>query len=180
MEMTPQGTSRARGRITPTTLNRGMGWGLIGGFVGTLVMDLVLLGALSIAGLPALSCFSIVGNTVARFFSILGLEMTGGVPLGVATHYLVGPVVGTIFGAAVAEVDGLRVGTLKKCVVLAVLYVELLSQPILAMTPILLKMTAHETLQWFGGSFVMHFIWGIVLGVIVGYKLRLATVSNHR
>jgi hypothetical protein len=136
-------------------------------------------GALAAAGLPALTCFSIVGDTVARFFSVLDIEMAGGVPLGVAGHYLIGPLVGAIFGAAVAQVAALRVDSLKKGVVLAILYVEILSQPILATTPILLKMTAHETLQWFSVSFVMHFILAVVLGVIVSYGLRLATAAKH-
>ena len=177
MEITPQGNSRARGHITHVTLARGMGWGLIGGLVGTMVMDLVLMGALSAVGLPALTCFSIVGNTAARFFSRLGTEMAGGVPLGVAAHYLIGPVVGAIFGAAAVQIDALRLDTLKKVVVLAVLYIEILSQPILAMTPILLKMTAPKTLKWFGGSFVMHLIWGVVVGVVVSYGLRLENAA---
>lgn len=147
--------------------------GTIGGLVGTMVMDLVLMGALSAVGLPALTCFSIVGNTVARFLSILGIEMAGGVPLGVATHYLIGPLIGAIFGVAVTQVNALRVDTWKKGIILAVVYVEILSQPILATTPILLKMTTPETLQWFGGSFVMHLIWGVVLGLVVSYGLRL-------
>jgi hypothetical protein len=83
-----------------------------------------------------------------------------------------------IFGAAVAQVTALRADTLKKGVVLAILYVEILSQPILATTPILLKMTAHETLQWFSVSFVMHFMLAVVLGVIVSYGLRLATAAK--
>jgi hypothetical protein len=166
-----------RSNIAP--LARGMVVGSLGGLVGTLVMDVILMGTLSAVGLPALTCFSIVGNTVARFFSILGIEMAGGVPLGAAAHYLIGPVVGAIFGAAVAQVDALRVDILKKGVVLAVLYVEILGQPILATTPILLKMTAPETLQWFGVSFVMHLIWGVVLGVAVSYGLGLVTAAKH-
>ena len=184
MEGTLQGSSQAKGHITQATLAKGIGWGLIGGLAGTLVMDLILMGALSAAGLPALTCYSIVGNTAARFFSILGIEMAGGVLLGVATHYLIGPVVGAIFGAAVAgatvaRIDALRVDTLKRGILLAVLYVEILAQPILAMTPILLKMTAAEKLLWFGGSFVMHFLFGVVLGAIVSYGLRLASAGNR-
>ena len=57
-------------------------------------MDLVLMGALSAFGSPALTCFSIVGDTVARFFSTLGTEMAGGVPTGIAAHYLIGPLFG--------------------------------------------------------------------------------------
>lgn len=155
------------------TRARGMVVGSFGGLVGTMVMDLVLMGALSAVGLPALTCFSIVGNTVARFLSILGIEMAGGVPLGVATHYLIGPLIGAIFGVTVTQIDALRVDSVKKGVVLAVLYVEILSQPILATTPILLKMTTPETLQWFGGSFVMHLMWGIVLGLVMSYGMRL-------
>ena len=79
---------------------------------------------------------------------------------------------GRLFGAAVAKVDALRVDTLKKSVVLAVLYVEILSQPLLVTTPILLKMTTPETFQWFGVSFLMHLIAGAVLGLVICYGLR--------
>jgi hypothetical protein len=180
MEKTLQGNLWTRGYITRVTLAKGMGWGLLGGLVGTMVMDLVLMGALSAVGLPALTCFSIVGNTAARFFSILGIEMAGGVPLGAAAHSLIGPAVGAIFGAAVAQLNALRVDTLKKGIIVAVLYVEILSQPILATTPLLLSMTATETLQWFGVSFVMHLIYGVVLGVVVSYGLGLANAAIHR
>jgi hypothetical protein len=180
MEKTLEGTSHVTGRITSISFSRGLGWGLIGGLVGTMVMDLVLMGALSAVGLPALTCFSIVGNTVARFFSIQNLENARAIQLGVITHYLVGPLFGAIFGAAVARVEVLRVNTLKKSIILAILYVEILSQPLLATTPILLKMTVPATLQWYVGSFVMHLLLAIVLGAVVGRGLRLATAVNHR
>jgi hypothetical protein len=167
----------AREHMTLVTLTRGIGWGLIAGFVGTLVMDLILMGALSATGRPAFTCFSIIGDTAARLFSKFGTEITGGIPVGMAAHYLMGPIVGAIFGAAVVRIDVLRVDTLKKGVILAVLYVEILSQPILAATPVLLKMTALTTLLWFGGSFVMHLIWGIVVGAVVSYGLRF---KNYR
>ena len=111
---------------------------------------------------------------------MFGMQMAGGIPTGVVTHYLIGPLVGIIFGAAVAMFPALREGTLKKITIAAVLYVEILSQPILVTTPILLKMTAPETLQWFGGSFVMHLILAVVLGVIVGYGLRSAPLATQR
>jgi hypothetical protein len=180
MEKTLEGTSHATGRITSNSLLRGLGWGLIGGLAGTLIMDLVLMGALSAFGLPALTCFSIVGSTVARFFSIQSMEMARAIQMGIATHYLVGPLFGAIFGAVVAQANALRVNTLKKSILLAVLYVEILSQPLLAMTPILLKMTTPEILQWYGGSFVMHLLLAVVLGAVVGRGLKLADPASHR
>ena len=179
MNKTLLGNWRTSGQIPHITLVSGIGWGLIGGLVGTMVMDLVLMGALSAVGLPIFTCFSMVGNTVAQLFSMLGMELAGGIPLGVAAHYLIGPLIGVIFGAAVTRFDALRLDTLKKGIVLAVVYVEIVSQPILATTPILLKMTAPEAWQWFGISFVMHMIWGVVLGVVVSHGLRLSTAANH-
>jgi hypothetical protein len=106
--------------------------------------------------------------------------MVGGVLPGIVTHYLIGPLVGAVLGTAVAQIGALRGCSMKKVILLAVLFVEILAQPILATTPILLKMTATETLQWFGGSFVMHFIFGVVLGLILSYGLRLPVAANNK
>ena len=152
---------------------------MIGGLAGTMVMDLILMVALPVAGLPALTCFSIVGKTVASFFSMQDIEMTGGIQLGVFTHYLIGPAAGAIFGAAVTQVKVLRPDTLKKSIILAVLYVQILSQPILASTPILLKMTATTTLLWYGGSFLMHTVLGFVLGLVISYGLHYSAASKY-
>ncbi len=177
MEKTRQVYSQASGHAADNPLSRGIEWGLIGGLAGTIVMDLCLIGAFSVAGLPALTCFSVVGDTVARFFTVLGnavtsfsatlgLEIAGGVPLGVAAHYVIGPAIGASFGAAVTKIGALRLDSMKKSVVLSVLYVEILSQPLLAAMPILLGWTLLETLQWYGGALLAHSVAGAVLGSV--------------
>jgi hypothetical protein len=161
-------------------LAQGIAWGCLGGLAGTLVMDFLLMGALLVLRQPASMCFSIVGDTVSRFLALFGTQITGGVPTGVVAHYVVGPLFGMFFGAVVMMLPALREGTLKKITLAAFVYVEILSQPILAMTPILLKMKAAATLQWYGGSFIMHLIMSIILGVIVGYGLRMHTTATQR
>ncbi len=160
-------------------LGNGVFIGAIGGLVSTLVMDLVLMGALVAAELDALTTFSMVGDTVARFVSLLGLDMAGGVPFGVATIHVVGPIIGAVFGAVVTRVDALHVDTRKKSIVLAVLYIEVASQPLLVMTPILLGTSTTTTLLWFGGSFIMHLIWGTVLGLVVSKGLVETDNREH-
>ena len=179
MERTLQGKRRMSGRIATTSFSRGLGWGLIGGLAGTIIMDLVLMGALSAVGLPALTCFSIVGNTVARLFSMKNMEIVSVIQLGVVTHYLVGPLFGAIFGTLVTQVQALQANTLKKSIILAIIYIEILSQPILATAPILLKMTVPAIMQWYGGSTIMHLIMAVVLGSVVGYGLRLTPAGNR-
>ena len=34
--------------------------------------------------------------------------------------------------------------------------------------------------QWFGFSFVMHFLMAVVLGAVVSYGLRLAVTEEHK
>ena len=180
MEKTLEGTSLVTGRNPSSSIWRGLGWGAIGGLAGTLVMDILLMGALLALRQPAWMCFSIVGDTVSRFLAMLGTRIAGGVPTGVAAHYVIGPLFGILFGAIVTRLPALREGTLKKITIAAFVYVEILSQPILATTPILLKMKTPATLLWFGGSFVMHLILSVVLGVIVGYGLRPAPLAAQR
>ena len=70
--------------------------------------------------------------------------------------------------------------TLKKSVILAIIYVEILSQPMLATTPILLKMTVPATLEWYGGSFLVHLIVAVILGTVVSRGLRLESTSRSK
>jgi len=180
MDRSLQRFSFAEGHIQRAPLARGMGWGLIGGLAGTLVMDILLMGALLAVGLPVSFCFSMVGDTLVRFFWLLGMHLAGGIPTGMLAHYLIGPLVGMLFGAALTLFPARRVDTIKKCILVAILYVEILSQPLLAMAPLLLKMDQLTVRLWFGGSLIMHLILAVILGSIVGYGLRLSPLSQRR
>jgi hypothetical protein len=52
-------------------------------------------------GQPVALCFSIVEDTVARVLAMFGAKIAGGVPTGMVTHYLVGPLFDILFGGAV-------------------------------------------------------------------------------
>jgi hypothetical protein len=160
------------GHIPGAPLAYGIRWGFIGGLAGTLAMDLLLMGVFVSVQLPPLLCFSIVGDTLARFFSMMGIELAGGVLPGIAAHYVIGPMFGILYGAAVAIAPARHGGPRRKCVIASVLYVEILSQPLLATAPILLQMNTQELLQWYAGGFVMHMVMGAVLGLVVANGLQ--------
>ncbi len=109
-----QNGSRVRSHIPQVALSKGLACGAVGGLAATMVMDLVLMVVFSALGLPALTCFTIVGNTAARMFSLQALQTSGSAPLGAAVHYLVGPLIGAIFGALVSQNQALRVRTLQE------------------------------------------------------------------
>lgn len=180
MDRILQGLLLTEGHIKRALLAKGIAWGFLGGLGGTMVMDILLMGVLLILGQSAWMCFSIVGDTVSRFLEMFGTQFAGGIPTGVVTHYLIGPLVGILFGVVVTMFSALREGTLKRITIAAFVYVLILSQPLLTMTPILLRMETYEILQWFIGSFFMHLILSVVLGLIVGYGLRTAPLATPR
>ena len=140
--------------------------GLLGGLVATVVLDVIVVGLFPFIGMPVNSSFSVIGDTAARFFAMLDIEMTGGVPLGLLVHYLTGLSLGGLFGAA-RSWRGLGLDSKKNGVGLGILYTEIISIPILATAPIMLQMSAMAAAQWFGVVFVMHAVYGGVLAFVV-------------
>jgi hypothetical protein len=152
--------------------SKGLTLGLAGGVAATVVIDLITAAVLPLIGLPADGGFAVIGDTAAGFLALFGIAVAGGVALGAVFHFLIGAALGVLFGAAVTRISAFRLGSIKKGVGLGILYTEIISLPILVLPPIILKWPAPEAAQWFGFSFVMHAIWGSVLGAIVAWGLR--------
>jgi hypothetical protein len=176
------GTAQGLAKIkdSKASLQIGIGWGLIGGLAATLAMDLILMGLLGILGLPPFTCFVLVGDTVARMLARLGIDLDGGIALGITAHYIIGPLMGGLFGAAVVSIRKIGMEPLKRGMVSAILFAEILSQPMLVLPPLLLEMTAADTLKWFGGSFCMHLLWGCVVGLVMNWGLRSAALNLQK
>jgi hypothetical protein len=164
---------QAGSRASYVALARGAGLGVAGGLAGTVAMDLAMAGTFWTLGLPPVAGFPIIGDTAAGFFALLGVNIAGGLPLGMAVYYLLGAVLGGAYGAAVSRFGALRTDTIKRDVGLAVVYIEVLSQPIALTAPLILKMPASEALIWLAMSAGMHLIWGIALGLVVSHGRRL-------
>lgn len=159
------------------SLSKGIIAGTIGGLAGTIVMDLFGLAVLLIAGGPDTISFSLIGDAAATFFSRIGIEIPGGNPLGVLLHYLIGALLGLTFGAGI-HLFGIRSLDRKKGLALGIIYVEAMSIPMLTMAALVLQMTPSQTASYFATSFVMHLVFGSVLGLGMSYELRSTRVRR--
>ncbi len=151
-------------------LSKGIAVGALGGLVGTIVMDLFGLGVLLVNGGPDTISFSLIGDAAATFFSRLGIPISGGTPLGLFLHYLIGLLLGIALGAGICVV-GIRGIGWKKGVALGILFVEAMSIPMLTAAAIVLQMSVSQTAVYFVTSFTMHLVFGGVLGLILSYGL---------
>ena len=176
----PQPDVPMQGQMSQVTLTKGLVWGLIGGFVGTIAIDLAAVGMLLALGYSGDVSYSIAGYTAAGFFSSIGIQIAGSVLLGIAMRYLIGLGLGVIFGVAVSRINALRMDAAKR-VMFSILYVAVISQPLLAAAPNIMKgWDAETTWQWYFTSFFIHMIYAVLLAVIVGYGLRTTTEAKHR
>jgi hypothetical protein len=113
------------------------------------------------------------------FFSKLGIALAGGDPLGMRLYYLIGLTLGAMLGIAVVSLETLHLASLQKRVGLSVLYVEVMSLPLLAAGTLALKMGAASAALWFSISFVMHLVYGLALGVVTSYGVAWSGTARH-
>jgi len=154
------------------TFTKGLIWGLIGGFIGTIIMDLVIVGFFLVMRMPIDLIYSFIGDVAQSFLLRIGIHVSGGVLLGAFVHFFLGLILGGLFGVAVSQIRLLRLVSIKKGVLLGILYIEIVSQPILVTAPLLKQMTTSDVLQWYGLSTVMHLIYGMILGGVLSYRQK--------
>jgi hypothetical protein len=123
-------------------------------------------------GFPVTLSFSIIGDAAAGFFSTLGINLAGGVPLGTVVYCLIGLALGGILATTVWGIRALQVTSMRQGVGLSILFVEIMAVPMLAVAIIILQMSPSGAAQWFGLSFIMHLVYGLVAGLVIGYGLR--------
>lgn len=158
---------------------KGILWGMIGGFAGTIIMDLVIVVFFSLAGMPTSLIYSFIGEVAESFFLRLGMHFSGGIFLGASIHFFLGLVLGGLFGWAVSQIKAFHIDSIGRGILIGILYIEIASQPILIMAPFFKEMTSSDILQWYGLSTVMHMIYGAILGGILSYKHKeIISTSN--
>ncbi len=149
------------------TLARGAIAGLVGGVVGTIVMDLALLAMHRTVGAPRSASFATIGDAAAILCAKLGIRLTGGSITGAGLHFLIGSGLGVVFGGSLARLGTPSHLSPKKAAGLGAVYALVASQPLLAAAAITLKMSRAETAKWYGIS-MMHALYGAALGAIAG------------
>jgi hypothetical protein len=135
----------------------GVGFGIIGGLVGTVLMDIVMMLTFVLAGQPA-----------TLFFSMVGEKLGYGVLAGVAVHNLVGLTGGLIFALMVLTWSPHHIDSKRKGLLLGI-GVGALTIP-LGCIPLAIWL-GQPILDVVSFSILPHLVWGTVLGLIVGYGL---------
>ena len=148
----------ADGRIVLNRLLlKGVGFGIIGGLVGTILMDIVMMVTFLIAGQPA-----------DTFFSMVGEKFGYGTLVGILVHNLVGITGGIVFSLLVLNIKALRIDSMRKGLLLGI-GAGAVTIP-LGCIPLAIWLD-QQILVVIAFSFLPHLVWGTVVGWTVAYGL---------
>ena len=145
----------------------GIGFGVVGGLAGTVLMDIVMM-----------ITFVSVGESADMFFTTVGERLGDGALLGIAIHNLIGMTGGLIFSILVLHVRALKLDSVKKGLVLG-LAAGAITIP-LGCIPLAIWL-GEPILDVIAFSILPHLVWGTVLGWTVAYgfiRIRSRAGSN--
>ena len=154
--------------------------GAIAGLIATFMMDIFVVAYFLIADIPVELIYSFIGKVTANFFLLFGMNIPGGIPTGAFVHYFLGAGLGAVFSVGVTYFNRLHLGTITKGILLGILFIEIASQPFLAAAPLLVKMETPDIVEWYLLSFLMHMIYGGILGLIVTKRPLLSNSTGDR
>jgi hypothetical protein len=136
---------------------KGIGFGIVGGLVGTVLMDVVMVMTFIIAGQPA-----------DLFFSMVGEKLGYGALVGIAVHNLVGLTGGFVFSLLVLNINALRIDSRRKGLLFGIA-AGALTIP-LGCIPLAIWLN-QAILDVIAFSLLPHLVWGTIVGWTVGYGL---------
>ena len=132
-------------------------FGLLGGLIGTVMMDIVMFIEFYLIKMPIYTNYIVIGSAVG-----------GAVWIGLILHFIIGPTLGLIFGVTIALFDSLKINNYKKGIFLGVL-AGLITIPLGCVpTAILSKVPIIELVSF---STLPHLVWGSGLGWYFSYRV---------
>jgi hypothetical protein len=164
--------------MNKVSLARAISCGIAGSLAGTIIMDLVQIALLPAMGEPAGSFFGTIGEAAGTLITKIGIDIVGGIPLGLLLHYLLSLLLGVAFGLLVSRIYALRVNTTRRGVVTGILAAEAVGLILFVPVPVLLSNTSSELAAMFGAIVLFHALYGAVLGGITSHGLRRAVYKS--
>lgn len=142
-------------RSSEKSFGRYIAFGLIGGFLGTVLMDLIIVSTFLLLGLPGDGFFAMVGENLGQ-----------GAIVGIALHNIIGLTVGFIFALFVFKFKVLEIDSMKKGTILG-FSLGALTIP-LGCIPLAIWI-GLPILDVISFSVAPHLVYGTVLGIILAY-----------
>jgi hypothetical protein len=132
--------------------------GLLGGLIGTIMMDFVLFMEFHLLKIPIYTNYVVIGAAVG-----------GGIFIGFILHFIIGPALGLVFAVTVAWFDSFRIHNYKKGIFMGVL-AGIITIPFGCVPTAILSQA--PIIQFISISTLPHLIWGSGLGWYFTYRVR--------
>ena len=133
-------------------------YGLLGGLAGTIMMDIVMFVESWLMNQPITMNYAVIGAAVGK-----------GILHGLIIHFLIGPFLGLLFSATISLFDFIRIKSIKRTILLG-FWAGIITIPLGCVPAALLA--GVPVLDLVGFSLLPHIVWGLTLGIVIGYGLK--------
>jgi hypothetical protein len=152
-----------------TDIARGLRYGLIAGFLSTVVNDLI-----------SLLMFTVMGESFPDFFALIGrafltlVHVNAEFPFwqGLALHYSIGILTGLAVGAATSLLRSINFNSYRKNILWGIILTQIEGFILFYLMSLILDIPQSEMLIIYGLGFILHTIWGTTFGVIITFGQR--------
>jgi hypothetical protein len=145
---------------------RGLRYGLLAGFVSTIVMDIVCLVIFLVMGESLPAFFALIGRS---FLTLINVDVAYPLWQGLVLHYSIGIITGLVLGAATRLINKLNFGTYRKSILLSVIITQIEGAALFYLMSLILNIPQSDMLIMYGLGFILHLMWGTLLGLIISY-----------
>ncbi len=156
--------------MSKIAFTREIRFGGIGGFVGMLAMDIVMVVTFLIVGEDADTYLSTIEEGAETLLDLIGISMDAGALIVIPLHYLIGLVTGFAFGVGVLYFDRLRGDIMRLGTVLVFIVEEIFCY--VFFLPLIFDMSVSELILFFSSTSLFHSIFAVVLAWLVNYGVQ--------
>jgi hypothetical protein len=141
-------------------------YGLIGGVVSTIVMDLLSMIVFTITGKSFPSFFAMIGSTP---LTLLGIHEDFPLWQGLVLHYSIGILLGIAISLGSEMIKGLHLDTRGKAILISVIPIEVIGFVLFYLMSVILAIPQADMMVMYLSGIVLHGIGGICLGLLLYY-----------
>jgi hypothetical protein len=146
---------------------RSLIYGLIGGLVSTIVMDLLSLIMLTIMGASFPSFLALIGKSI---LTLLGIQADFPLWQGLVLHYSIGILIGIVLSVASGMISMLHFSTRRKSMLISVVTIEIIGIILFYLMSLILSIAQSDMMTIYISGIFLHAIGGICLGLILYFE----------
>jgi hypothetical protein len=162
--------------VNKQNIIKGIKYGTIAGMLGTVATDIVSLVILTFMGVSLPSFFALIGRA---FMTLIGAEAANPVWQGLALHYSIGIISGSLLGLLTQRFHRLVFDSYRKGILIGIIVSQVEGNSLFYLMSVIMKIPQSEMVMMYGLCSILHLVWGSCAGLIISYSQQYKIAASR-